>query len=94
MIYVISIFGGLFIALCMAMLYVFYRERHFGIFLMGVTYGTSGLLAIALPHWWPIVVGFVMVWMLKLMGLEQGAGPQEHDPDENTEPPSQVKDRN
>ena len=73
MIYVIYAFGGFFVALCVAMLYVFYRDRHFGIFLMGVTYGTSGLLAISLPHWWPIVVGFVMVWMLKLMGLEQGA---------------------
>jgi hypothetical protein len=71
MIYVISIFGGLFIVLSLTMLYVFYREQHFGTFLMGITYGLSGLLAITLPHWWPLVVGFVMVWLLRLMGMEQ-----------------------
>jgi hypothetical protein len=71
MIYVISIFGGFFIALSLAMLYVFYREQHFGTFLMAITYGLSGLLAISLPHWWPLLVGFVMVWLLRLMGMEQ-----------------------
>ena len=54
------------------MFYVFYRERHFGMFLMGMTYSMSGLLAMALPHWWPLVAGFVMAWMLKMLGLEMG----------------------
>ena len=71
MIYVIYAFGGLFVLLSLVMLYVFYREQHFGTFLMAITYGLSGLLAIALPDWWPLVVGFVMVWMLRLMGMEQ-----------------------
>jgi len=71
MIYVVSILGGLFIALSLAMLYVFYREKHFGTFLMAITYGLSGLLAISIPHWWPLLTGFVMVWLLRLMGLEQ-----------------------
>jgi len=52
------------------MFYVFYRERHFGMLLMGMTYSMSGLLAMVLPHWWPIVAGFVMAWMLKMLGLE------------------------
>ncbi len=71
MIYVIFIIGGLFILLSLPMLYVFYREKHFGTFLMGITYGLSGLLAITLPHWWPLAVGFVMAWVLRMMGLEQ-----------------------
>ena len=71
MIYVTSIFGGIFIVLSLAMLYVFYREQHFGTFLMAITYGLSGLLAITLPHWWPLLIGFVMVWLLRLMGMEQ-----------------------
>lgn len=72
MIYVIYIFGVVFVALGAAMFYVFYRERHFGMFLMGMTYSMSGLLAIALPHWWPLVAGFVLVWALKMLGLEMG----------------------
>ncbi len=77
MIYVIYVFAGLFVALCVTMLYVFYRNRHFGFFLMGVTYGTSGLLAIMLPHWWPLVAGLVLVWLLRFLGLEPYVEPKE-----------------
>jgi hypothetical protein len=72
MIYVIYVFAVLFVALGAMMFYVFYRERHFGMFLMGMTYSMSGLLAMALPHWWPLIAGFVMAWMLKMLGLELG----------------------
>ena len=82
MIYVIYVFAGLFIALSCTMLYVFYRERHFGLFIMGVIYGTSGVLAIALPHWWPLVAGFALVWVLKLLGLEASAEPKDSDPEQ------------
>ena len=74
MIYVIYVFAGLFIVLSAAMFYVFYRSSHFGMFIMGVTYGTSGLLAIAVAHWWPLVAGIVLAWMLKMLGLEPGFG--------------------
>jgi hypothetical protein len=70
MIYVIYVLAVIFIGLGAAMFYVFYRERHFGMFLMGMTYSMSGLLAVVLPHWWPLVAGFVMAWMLKMLGLE------------------------
>jgi hypothetical protein len=39
---------------------------------MGVTYSVSGVLALALPHWWPLAAGFVLVWILKWLGLEPG----------------------
>jgi hypothetical protein len=73
MIYVTYIVAGIFIALAFAMLYVFYRSSHFGMFVMGLTYGCSGLLAILLGHWWPLLAGFVLVWMLKWLGLEPGS---------------------
>ncbi len=76
MIYVIYLVGGFFILLSLPMLYVFYRKQHFGTFLMGVCYGLSGLLAISLPHWWPLLVGFVMVWLLRLLGLEPTIEPK------------------
>lgn len=74
MIYISYVLAGLFIVLSCAMLYAFYRGRDFGLFIIGVTYGTSGVLAIALPHWWPLVAGFVLVWLLKLLGLEPSVG--------------------
>lgn len=70
MIWFIYIVSGLFIVLACAMFYVFYRSHHFGMFLMGVVYSASGVLAIALPHWWPLLAGFVLVWLLRFMGLE------------------------
>ena len=93
MIYVIYLFGGLFIVISCAMLYVFYRSRHFGLFIMGVTYGTSGALALALPHWWPLVAGFVLVWLLKLLGLEPGVEPP-IDSNADIEPPRRQENRN
>jgi hypothetical protein len=79
MIYIIYGVSGVFIVLSCTMLYVFYRDRNFGLFIMGVTYGTSGMLALALPHWWPLVAGFVLVWLLKLLGLEPGSEPEKRD---------------
>ena len=70
MIWFIYIAGGLFIVLAAAMLFVYHRSGHFGMFLMAVTYAASGVLAIVLPHWWPLALGFVLVWMLRLLGLE------------------------
>ena len=75
MIYVTYVVAGIFVALAFAMLYVFYRSSHFGMFVMGLTYGCTGLLAILLGHWWPLVAGFVLVWVLKWLGLE----PEERD---------------
>jgi hypothetical protein len=70
MIYVIYTVAGIFIALAFTMLYVFYRSSHFGMFVMGLTYGCSGLLAILLGHWWPLIAGFVLVWALKWLGMD------------------------
>jgi hypothetical protein len=94
MVYLIYGFGGLFVVLSCAMLYAFYRGRDFGLFIMGVTYGASGVLALALPHWWPLVAGFVLVWLLKLLGLEPRVEPAEGGPGEKTEPQSQGTDKN
>ena len=93
MVYVIHGFGGLFIVLSSAMLYAFYRDRNFGLFIMGVTYGASGVLAIALPHWWPLVAGFVLVWLLKLLGLESSAEPPTESRT-NIEPPRRQENQN
>ena len=37
---------------------------------MGLTYGASAGVAIVLTHWWPLVAGFVLVWLLRLAGLD------------------------
>ena len=70
MVYVIYFFAGVFILLSAGMFFAYYRSRHFGMFIMAMTYAASGLLAFGIPHWWPLVTGFVLAWMLRLIGLE------------------------
>lgn len=70
MTYLIYGFAGLFLVLSAAMLFAYRRTGHFGVFIMAVTYAASGALAMFLVHWWPLVAGFALVWILKLLGLE------------------------
>ena len=70
MVYVIYFFAALFVVLSAGMLFAYYRSRHFGLFIMAVTYAASGLLAFTIPHWWPLVTGFVLAWLLRMLGLE------------------------
>ena len=77
MIYVIYVVAGVFIALSVAMFYVFYRSKHFGMLILGVTYGASGLLALSVSHWWPLIAGIVLAWLLRFLGLEPGSEPEE-----------------
>ena len=79
MVYVIYFFAGVFILLAVGMFFAYYRTRHFGLFIMAVTYASSGLLAVGLPHWWPLVTGFVLVWMLRMLGLEPQVEAKEED---------------
>ena len=70
MVYVIYFFASAFIVLAAGMFFAYYRSRHFGLFIMGLTYAASGLLSFAISHWWPLVTGFVLAWMLRMVGLE------------------------
>lgn len=70
MVYVIYFFAALFVVLAGGMFFAYYRSRHFGLFIMGITYAASGLLAFMIPHWWPLVTGFVLAWVLRMLGLE------------------------
>lgn len=92
MIYIIYFFTAFFFVLSAGMLFVFYRSRQIGAFIMGVAYGTAALVAIQLSHWWPLVAGFVLVWILKLMGLEPEAEQKAEGGESNTESESRKEE--
>ena len=77
---IVYLFAASFIFMALALMITYRRTRHYGVFLMGVTYGASAVIAIMLMHWWPLVAGFVLVWVLRLLGL---------DPDTRREEPPQ-----
>lgn len=75
----IYVFSASFVFMALALMITYRRTRHYGIFLLGLTYAASAVLAIVLTHWWPLVAGFALVWVLRLLGLDpdvsrEGAG--------------------
>jgi hypothetical protein len=74
---VIYVFAGLFLLLALGMLLGYYRTRHPGLVLMASCYGTASVLSVMLMHWWPLVAGFVLAWILRMMGLDPGPGSKE-----------------
>ncbi len=48
----------------------FKRGWDFRNFLAAVTFGTAGLSSYSLAAWWPLVVGFGLLWVFKIMGLD------------------------
>jgi hypothetical protein len=67
---IIYVFAALFIALACGLFFAYYRMRHPGTLLMGVTYLASAGAALGYIHWWPLVLGLVLTWVIRLMGLE------------------------
>ena len=71
---IIYVFSASFILMSIALLFTYQRTRHYGLFVMGLTYGAAAGLALVFMHWWPLVVGFAAVWGMKLLGLERRTG--------------------
>lgn len=73
---IIYIFSTFFVLMALAVMFAFYRTRHYGLFLIGLTYGASAGMALVLMHWWPLTAGFALVWVMKTVGLEPEVGGQ------------------
>lgn len=68
--WVIYCFAALFASLGGALFFAYSRSQHYGLFLMGIAYFAAALGAVVLSHWWPLVVGFGAVWVMRLMGMD------------------------
>jgi len=67
---VIYFFAASFVFMAIALMITYRRTRHYGVFLLALTYAASAALAVVLMHWWPLVAGFLLVWLLRLLGLD------------------------
>jgi len=67
---IIYFFAASFVFLAAALLLTYKRTKHYGVFLLALAYGAAAVLAVVLTHWWPLVAGFVLVWLLRLFGLD------------------------
>ena len=67
---IIYVFSASFIFMALALMITYKRTKHYGVFLLALAYGAAAVLAVVLTHWWPLVAGFVLVWLLRLFGLD------------------------
>jgi uncharacterized protein HemY len=67
---VIYVLSGLFLLLTVALLFAYWRSRQPGLVLIATTYGSAAALAILLVEWWPLLAGFLLAWVLRLMGMD------------------------
>ena len=70
---IIYIFAAIFIVMAVVLMITYQRRRHYGAFLLGITYAVAAALAVVLTHWWPLVAGFALVWVLRFLGLDPDA---------------------
>jgi hypothetical protein len=70
---VIYVLAGAFILYTLLLLVAYYRTAMPGVMLLALTYGAAGGLAIFTTHWWPLVAGFVLAWILKVTGADPDA---------------------
>jgi uncharacterized membrane protein len=68
--YVVYAIAGLYIVLAVALFFAYLRTRHSGSLMMGLTYASTAGSALLLMHWGPLLIGFIIVWVLRLMGLD------------------------
>ena len=79
MIFVIYAFSAIFVLLALALLFTWWRMRHPGALLLAITYATAAALALMFEAWWPLVIGFLSAWALRLMGLDPGGAAARRD---------------
>lgn len=68
--WLIYVFSILFASMAAALVFAFWRNKHYGFLLLAATYFAAALGALVLLEFWPLIVGFGMAWVFKMMGVE------------------------
>lgn len=69
---VIYVLAAVFAVLAAALVFTWWRNRHPGALLLAMTYLVAAGLSVMMNAWWPLVLGFLSAWALRLMGLDPG----------------------
>ncbi len=76
---IIYVFAASFVFMGAALVITYRRTKHHGVLLLAITYAAAAILAVVFKHWWPLVAGFVLVWVLRLLGLDPDVAKNDKD---------------
>lgn len=65
--------SAVFVLLAAGLLLTWWRTRHHGAMLLALVYLLAAVLSLLMRDWWPLAIGFLSAWALRLMGLDPGA---------------------
>ena len=69
-VWVVYSFAAMFGCWGLALFFAYTRSKHHGLLLMGITFFSAAVLAAVLTHWWPLLAGFAIAWVLRAMGMD------------------------
>ena len=67
---IVYLFSAGFVFMAAALFVAYRKNRHYGLFLIGLTYAGAALIAVLTKEWWPLLAGFALAWVLRIMGLD------------------------
>ncbi|HTD92138.1 MAG TPA: hypothetical protein VK663_15850 [Burkholderiales bacterium] len=89
MAWVVYSFAAMFVCWGLALFFAYTRSKRHGLLLLGSTFFSAGVLAVVMVHWWPLVGGFAIAWVLRAMGMDP---PPEALPGEPASTPASAPD--
>ncbi len=60
----------------LALLFAYTRSKNMGLLLLCVTFLAAAITAAVVTHWWPLLAGFAIAWVLRAMGMDPPAPPE------------------
>ena len=70
----LHIVQGIFALMMIGLFLGYSASKHIGLLLAGIAFGGSAFASFQLMAWWPLAVGFISAWVLRLIGLDPGDG--------------------
>lgn len=68
--YIIYILAGISIILAIGGISAYSQTKQIGLLLSSIVSITFSILAITLLQFWPLILGFIINWLLRLIGLD------------------------
>ena len=61
---------GLFALMSLGLFFGFTGSKQIGLILAAISFGGAAYASFALGAWWPLLVGFALAWVLRLLGFD------------------------